>query len=277
MDITKINKAFTHAGCFHADDVFATALLLYLNPNIEIIRGFQVPENFDGIVYDIGFGEFDHHQKDKRVRENGVPYGAFGLLWEKFGGFILTPEDAGFFDEEFVQKLDYTDNTGEMNPMSEAINAMNANWNEDNADLRFKEAVEYAGFVLKRFFMMYRSAALARETVESKMTDSPILVLEDFLPWKDAVEGKNVDYVVFPSTRGGYNIQAVPLNKNTVELKKAFPESWRCADKEALAEMTGIKTFTFCHASGFMCAADTLEDAVKVAEAALKYHEDKSE
>ena len=27
-DITKINKAFTHAGCFHADDVFATALLL---------------------------------------------------------------------------------------------------------------------------------------------------------------------------------------------------------------------------------------------------------
>ena len=68
--------AFTHGGKFHADDVFSAALLLYLNPEIVITRGNRVPENFAGIVFDIGRGRYDHHQKDSRVRENGVPYAA---------------------------------------------------------------------------------------------------------------------------------------------------------------------------------------------------------
>ena len=49
-------NGFTHAGKFHADDVFATALLQILRPDIKITRGFVVPDEFDGIVYDIGFG-----------------------------------------------------------------------------------------------------------------------------------------------------------------------------------------------------------------------------
>ena len=31
--------AFTHGGKFHADDVFSSALLLYINPEISITRG----------------------------------------------------------------------------------------------------------------------------------------------------------------------------------------------------------------------------------------------
>ena len=49
-------RGFTHGSKFHSDDVFATAFLKILNPGIEITRGFEVPENFDGIVYDIGRG-----------------------------------------------------------------------------------------------------------------------------------------------------------------------------------------------------------------------------
>ena len=49
-------NGFTHAGKFHADDVFATALLQILRPDIKVTRGFVVPDDFDGIVYDIGFG-----------------------------------------------------------------------------------------------------------------------------------------------------------------------------------------------------------------------------
>lgn len=41
-------KAFTHSGKFHADDVFSSALLLYLNPEITITRGSKVPEGYDG-------------------------------------------------------------------------------------------------------------------------------------------------------------------------------------------------------------------------------------
>ena len=75
-------KAFTHSGKFHADDVFSSALLLYLNPQITITRGNQVPEGYDGIVFDIGRGQYDHHQRDSRVRENGVPYAAFFLCFK---------------------------------------------------------------------------------------------------------------------------------------------------------------------------------------------------
>ena len=71
-------NGFTHAGKFHADDVFATALLQILRPDIKITRGFVVPDDFDGIVYDIGFGMFDHHQEPREYRANGVPYAAFG-------------------------------------------------------------------------------------------------------------------------------------------------------------------------------------------------------
>ena len=70
-------NGFTHAGKFHADDVFATALLQILRPDIKITRGFVVPDDFDGIVYDIGFGMFDHHQEPREYRANGVPYAAF--------------------------------------------------------------------------------------------------------------------------------------------------------------------------------------------------------
>ena len=62
--------------------MFSSALLLYINPEISITRGNSVPDDFTGIVFDIGRGEFDHHQKDSRIRENGVPYAAFGLLWD---------------------------------------------------------------------------------------------------------------------------------------------------------------------------------------------------
>lgn len=50
--------AFTHGGKFHADDVFSSALLLYFNPEITITRGNKVPEDFKGIIFDIGRGKY---------------------------------------------------------------------------------------------------------------------------------------------------------------------------------------------------------------------------
>ena len=82
-------NGFTHAGKFHADDVFATALLQIIRPDIRITRGFVVPDDFDGIVYDIGFGMFDHHQEPREYRANGIPYAAFGLLWRVLGPGLL--------------------------------------------------------------------------------------------------------------------------------------------------------------------------------------------
>lgn len=90
-------KAFTHGGKFHADDVFSAALLLYLNPEIQISRGNQVPEDFDGIVFDIGRGAYDHHQKDSRIRENGVPYAGLRPSLGGAGGGDFRRRTGAFF------------------------------------------------------------------------------------------------------------------------------------------------------------------------------------
>ena len=108
-------KGFTHGGKFHADDVFATALLMIVRPDIKVTRGFVVPDGFDGIVYDVGCGMFDHHQEPRESRPNGVPYAAFGLLWRLLGAQLVGEHQARLLDENFIQPLDLNDNTGEQN------------------------------------------------------------------------------------------------------------------------------------------------------------------
>ena len=159
--------AFTHGGKFHADDVFSSALLLYINPEISITRGNNVPEDFSGIVFDIGRGEFDHHQKDSRIRENGVPYAAFGLLWEAVGADILGEELAVKFDESFVQPLDNNDNTGEKNELATLIGNFNPSWDyEGGSDEAFFQAVSVAGMILENKFERYRGNERADKRVE---------------------------------------------------------------------------------------------------------------
>ena len=92
-------KGFTHGGKFHADDVFATALLMIVRPDIKVTRGFVVPDGFDGIVYDVGCGMFDHHQEPRESRPNGVPYAAFGLLWRVLGAQLVGAHQARLLDE----------------------------------------------------------------------------------------------------------------------------------------------------------------------------------
>ena len=121
-------NGFTHAGKFHADDVFATALLQILRPDIKITRGFVVPDGFDGIVYDVGFGLFDHHQEPRECRPNGVPYAAFGLLWQVLGPGLVGERQARLIDENFIQPLDLNDNTGEQNSLCDAIGFFNPVW-----------------------------------------------------------------------------------------------------------------------------------------------------
>ena len=183
-------KAFTHGGKFHADDVFSAALLLYLNPEIQITRGNKVPEDYDGIVFDIGRGEYDHHQIDSRIRDNGVPYAAFGLLWEQLGAGILGEELAQEFDEAFVQPLDNNDNTGEKNELATLIGNFNPTWDASiSGDEAFFRAVGVAGMILENKFERYLGNERANRRIEEVITaqdkstdDTRILVLPEFIP-----------------------------------------------------------------------------------------------
>lgn len=269
----RIDKAFTHAGKFHADDVFSAALLTYMYPEIVIERGFTVPENYQGLVFDIGFGEFDHHQEDKRVRENGVPYAAFGLLWEKFGAQIVGEEEAKRFDEKFIQALDYSDNTGEYSEVTSLISLFNPSWDsKEDPEHAFFEAVLFAKRILELKFKKIESIERAKDVVEEAMkhVEDNIMVMEIGAPWKQQVIGTEIEFVVTPSQRGGFNAQGVPVSEDDQTLKIAFPEEWRGKTKEVLPQISGIETLHFCHNSGFLIATMTKEDAIKACKIAKK-------
>lgn len=271
-DLYNIKEALTHAGQFHADDVFSTAFLQIVNPDIKVKRVFAVPEDYNGLVYDIGWGEYDHHQKDRKVRENGIPYAAFGLLWNAFGSLILDEDDVKEFDENFVMGLDLSDNTGSFNPVSEAIGDFNPTW-IDNADPDecFWKAVAVAKAILTEKFKQIKANREAYYIVleQVKACDGPILQLKECIPWKAAVKNTDILYVIYESNRGGYNIQCVRKDGEEDE-KKRFPEAWRGKSAEELARITGIQGLRFCHNSGFLCAAETIEDAWKVAQLAVE-------
>lgn len=270
----QITKAFTHGGKFHADDVFSAALLTYLYPDIQIERGFQVPEDYDGIVFDIGFGEFDHHQENKRVRKNGIAYAAFGLLWERFGASIVGEDEAARFDEKFIQPLDLNDNTGEFHEVASIIGLFNPAWDSDaDADAAFHQAKEFALQILTMKFQKIFSVLRAKELVEgfiAKQLDG-IMIMEVSAPWKQFVKDTEIEFVVSPSQRGGYNAQVVEYEVNEERIMKCpFPESWRGKTAEELPVISGIETLKFCHNSGFLAATATLEDAVKACHEARR-------
>lgn len=265
-------RAFTHDGVFHADDVFAAALLKIVYPQIIIERGNQVPKDYDGLVFDIGRGKYDHHQRDRKVRENGVPFAAFGLLWQKLGEVLLKKEDACYFDEEFVQLIDRADNTGERNLLSQCVSDFNPGWNENvDQNVAFEEAVAFAQNVLERRFQCIKDERTAYYEVRSlvKKASDHVLIMKKAMPWKEALKETDIFYVIYPSARGGYMIQAVPDDLDKGKVKKSFPTKWWGNKAEELQIMTGIKTLSFCHISGFLCATTTLEDAILTARQAL--------
>lgn len=282
-------RSFTHGGKFHADDVFSAALLFYINPEITILRGNRVPDDFDGIVFDIGRGAYDHHQRDSRVRENGVPYAAFGLLWEAVGAEILGEELAEEFDEAFVQPLDHNDNTGEKNELANLIGNFNPTWDAQGGnDEAFFQAVSVAGMILENKFERYRGNERADRRVEEILEehrqavtsgkrdskDAKILILPEFVPCQKRLSETEIAFVIFPSNRGGYCIQ--PQKKEySMNYKCSFPSSWLGLEGEELSLVTGLKSAAFCHKGGFLMTCGTLEDSVLACRSSLAaFHEE---
>lgn len=276
---------YTHGGRFHADDVFSTALLRMLNPDIKIQRVMDVSKDTNGIVYDIGRGAFDHHQEDAPVRENGAPYAAFGLLWRKFGPrFFVSkcPEEqvaeaVQRFDETFVQPLDLDDNTGCGNMLAGIIGAFNPYWDEDSdGDRNFWKAVQFAQTVLERklgfLYSQFRADAVVEEAV-GKMVDG-IVTLEVYAPWKPIVVRSDAEFVIYPSQRGGYCAQGVP-GKEEGALRCPFPASWAGKENEELEAASGIDGLRFCHKGRFLITADTVETCAKACKQARTQQEER--
>jgi len=286
--MTKFNYklACTHAGTFHADDVFSAALLKLINPDINIIRKNDICNiNSDCLIFDIGGGKFDHHQFDAEYRDNGKKYASFGLLWREFSHLIVSsPAVIYNIDEKFIQPLDESDNFGYSNSYSDIVASFNFTWlekenisdlevYESENDKRFNSAVEVAIAILKRVIKKEEANVEASKYVKKtfdESDDKEIIVLEKSLPWKETLIETSAIYVVYPSSRGGWNAQVVPAEYKSPVAKKDFPYNWAGLRNDELEKECGIKDAVFCHSSLFMCAANTKEAAISLCQKALK-------
>ena len=293
QEIAQAN-CITHSGIFHADEVMATVLLSKILPEVKVCRTFKVPEDVaeDVIVYDIGGGVYDHHQRGfSEARENGIKFSSFGLLWRKFGMQLLSDNQNAelvfeLFDKTFVTGIDAVDNgqverTDDVQVMtvSGVISSFNPNWDEKaNADESFLKAVAFAEVIFDNALASAVSKAKAKTGVESAIEKSAngIMILDEFMPWQDYIfnstneKANDILYVVFPSKRGGYNVNAVPDAPGSFGQRKPLPESWAGLRGAELAEASGVATANFCHPAKFICGADTFEDALELAKKAVE-------
>lgn len=267
------NEAMTHSGRFHADDVFSSALLRILNPKIKIRRVRVVPEDYNGIVFDIEGGEYDHHGENMSIRDNGIPYASFGLLWKQYGEQLVSKESVYMFDRTFIQPLDIQDNQGGNNLLARAITQANPNWDsKKSSDECFFKAIDIAQFILQNEIDSMNSANRAKTIVKEALRNqhNGIVVLNIGVPWKNILIPQKIFYVVYPSNRGGFNAQAVPIDFETQQCKIPFPLLWRGKKGQELSGLIGIENMNFCHVGGYLLNANTKEGAIDACKLSLE-------
>lgn len=303
IKITKnINEAnlITHEGKFHPDDVFSTVFLSKIvdNPIVCRTKGQLIPDDNKAIVYDIGFGEFDHHGPDARYRDNSpIKYSSFGLLWEKYGPSYtkkVCPKNSDKLYQIIIEKLilqiDGIDNglfpkveaPYKLTDLDKIIDLFNNTWEEktDN-DENFVIATTIAENIFDRIITTEISNITASEIIETKIdtVQNNILILDEYMPYSDTIfdsnnsKAKEIKIVILPSNRGGYNIKPMKVSKDSSDLIVNFPLEYRGLHDEELAQISHIKTARFIHSSGFLACTETLEDAILLAETALNNKE----
>ncbi len=285
----------THGGIFHADEVLATVILERAFGDFGIVRVASVPENVPSqvIVYDIGYGAFDHHQpQGAGNRKNGVPYASAGLIWRAYGKAALkdTTEDKdnaskiwSMVDCRLVQGVDAVDcGVAPKNyqygviSLSQIVSGFNPVWNSNLSNNQaFKKAAGTMSQVLSNT-IEYAAGIVKAEKAISQAIDTAeqgILILPDFMPWREGVlrsanpKAEGINFVIYPSVRGGYNWQVVPKNMSTRTARKEVPTAWWGLAGKELQEVCGVPDATFCHRAGFIGGAQSLLGALAMVSA----------
>ena len=282
---TNIEEAefITHAGNFHADDVFSTVLMERLFDNITLIRLNDYQDDGTKIAYDIGLGKFDHHGAlyDKK-RANGIHYCGFGLLWQEYALKYLRkikvehPEKVfEIIDELLVIQIDAFDN-GEYNidapfniytlaGLIEQFRPKIGKSEDENES--FLKAVSFADTIFEQILndAIGKVYAITEIEKKKKTIKDKILILDEYIPYEYAIFklGFDIDFVVYPSNRGCWAAHTVPTKYKGFTPKIPFKQEWAGLKDEELQKVSGIKTAHFCHKKLFLATADTKEDAIE--------------
>jgi uncharacterized UPF0160 family protein len=291
-------RVVTHSGTFHADDVFAFAVLRAAFGDFDFTRTRDAASIttadlvFDvGGIYDPQQRRYDHHMRDLPRRADGTPYSSVGLIWRDYGRAALPRLVAGIEAEAFdavwgdidagiVVSIDQADNgVAAVSPghLSLLIEAFNPAWGSAQSyDEAFQEAAVFAEGILIRACGRAHAEAQAMALVlaaAGRAPDPRIVVLDRKLPWEKAVYEGRLDellFIVYPGEdRTAWYCRTVPPEPGSFGQRLALPESWRGLQDEAFSKAAGIPDGVFCHPSGFIGGARSLESTVRLAEMAI--------
>ena len=283
-DIWVPNEVIVHNGKMHADDILCVSLLKYFNPNIKCTRTRDIPENFKGIVCDVGGGRYDHHELNKfrtdgngdiRYLPTGEPelYAAFGLLAKDILPGVVGEKNFFLIDNQIIRSLDNSDNYGTFSDLAYMFSLFNPAWNESKTpDEAFEEAVEYGLKFITELISKEKARVEAIPYIDSKIakTKDRILVLDYRVPWQTAAKKSNILFGIFPTDEGTFALQTVPTLKSDARNKANkvdMPEYW--LDTPPMG-------CNFVHKGLFFAIFDTQENAINAAKEAIengKYNE----
>lgn len=300
----------THNGIFHSDEIVACGILKILFKNVkevEIIRSRDIKllNEKCNILVDIGGGKFDHHQKGGNgKRNNNVSYASAGLVWKEFGELLinklnnscLTPKGSkkvfDIIDNEIIEKVDKEDNGEkiEYHPF-QFIQYYLPSWKESspNYDDAFKKALDCTTEIISNYCNSVINKEFGNKEIKKRIASSEtrynniLLIPSQTINWTEIIIKYNllnnaspIDFVIFPYPAGGYALQCVPPSlENKFGQRIKLPNNWS-GETTQLAQITGVKSATFCHKGCFFARANKLNDAIKLCMIATKINQEKN-
>lgn len=288
-------KIVTHSGNFHADDVFACAILsLFCKGAIEVARS-RDPEVWEtgdyvvdvGGVYDESLGRFDHHQGGgSGMRDNGVPYASAGLVWKKLGEPLAgSAYAARKIDARLIQPIDAGDNgvslynrQGEIIPylIHDAVAVFRPGWKESRTnDEGFFEALDMAKKILEREIVLASEEEEGERLSEEAYVcaeDKRLIILDGHYPWHTVLKTHPEPiFVVKPDrdNKGKWKVEAIRDDTHSFKNRKDLPSLWAGKKDAEFAVISGVPNAIFCHHKLFMAVAGSKEGAIELAKRAM--------
>lgn len=298
--MSKEKTIITHDGLFHADDLFACAVLGLVLDSIKQPYTVIRTRNADvvatgtyivdvGDIYDPALNKFDHHQKGGAgTRASGVPYASIGLVWKEYGARVCDSDEiASNIDKKLIQFLDADDNGVEVYKniledvevvtIHDFLYTFRPTWKEspENFDKNFMELIPLVQRYITRLIMKESAkieAVAAVQLAYDAAPDKRVIIMDRPYPADDFLISKPEPiYKISPNANGtAWGVKTLQKIKDSFENRKDLPAAWGGLRNEDLQKVSGVADAIFCHNALFLATAASKEGAIALAQKALE-------